>query len=124
MKRPTRIMEIDGVPMSLREYADHVGVPYSRLSRKRYSELSDEQRRKANSRSTANVAVRRGKLQIQPCEKCGASEAEKHHDDYSKPLDVRWLCRGCHMEHHEGPSEKHQEMTLSEVPRETSEAST
>jgi hypothetical protein len=100
MKRPTRIVELNGVPMSLREYADHVGISYSRLSRKKHSELTDEQRAKANSRSTANVAVRRGKLKREPCERCGGLNAEKHHDDYSKPLEVRWLCRECHMEHH------------------------
>lgn len=45
-------------------------------------------------------AMRRGTLLRQPCEKCGAEKAEAHHDDYSKPLDVRWLCHSCHIKWH------------------------
>jgi hypothetical protein len=41
-------------------------------------------------------AIKSGRLIKQPCEECGETEVEAHHDDYSKPLDVRWLC----MEHH------------------------
>jgi len=71
----------------------------TREVRKPYSELSDEQKRRATARSAAKMAVRRGKLVPQPCEACGA-RAEMHHDDYSKPLDVRWLCTTHHRAHH------------------------
>lgn len=39
-------------------------------------------------------------LERKPCEACGAERAEAHHDDYSKPLSVRWLCKRHHAEHH------------------------
>jgi len=44
-------------------------------------------------------ALRNGRLTRKPCEKCGA-RAQAHHDDYSKPLDVRWLCTKHHAEWH------------------------
>lgn len=44
-------------------------------------------------------AIRAGRLIRQPCEKCGG-RAQAHHDDYSKPLDVRWLCTTHHTEWH------------------------
>jgi len=44
-------------------------------------------------------AVRDGKLKKQPCEVCGA-KAHAHHEDYSKPLEVVWLCHAHHMERH------------------------
>lgn len=45
-------------------------------------------------------AIRDGRLVRQPCEVCGESRSEAHHDDYSKPLDVRWLCREHHLAVH------------------------
>lgn len=45
-------------------------------------------------------AVRDGSMCVRPCEICGDKSAEAHHDDYSKPLNVRWLCRQHHVEHH------------------------
>lgn len=40
---------------------------------------------------TAHIRAR--KVPIQPCEVCSTKEnVHKHHDDYSKPLEVRFLC--------------------------------
>ena len=45
-------------------------------------------------------AIRDGKITRQPCEVCGNPKAQAHHDDYGKPLDVRWLCTTHHAEWH------------------------
>jgi len=45
-------------------------------------------------------ALRDGKLKPDNCEICGNPKAQAHHDDYSKPLDVRWLCTTHHAEWH------------------------
>lgn len=39
-------------------------------------------------------------LEKMPCEKCGAFPAEAHHEDYSRPLDVTWLCKSHHSRRH------------------------
>lgn len=41
-------------------------------------------------------AVRDGRLKKLPCEFCAAENVHAHHKDYSKPLDVIWLCAKCH----------------------------
>lgn len=45
-------------------------------------------------------AIDTGRLIAKPCEECGSEVVEAHHDDYSKPLDVRWLCVAHHRQHH------------------------
>ena len=55
---------------------------------------------KASARLAVRNALRRGELLRGPCEDCGDPTSEAHHDDYSKPLSVRWLCRDHHVQHH------------------------
>ena len=61
----------------------------------------EEKKLKRDSRALCNSAIRRGLIVKRPCEICGVEKLiEAHHDDYSKPLDVRWLCKDHHAEHH------------------------
>lgn len=59
--------------------------------------LTGEARRRANARSYLHQYIKRLKVLKQPCEVCGGLNVEAHHEDYSKPLEVRWLCRGKHL---------------------------
>ena len=54
--------------------------------------VSEIERRKGIARSTLHVAIRRGKLSKGPCAVCSAANVHGHHPDYSKPLEVVWLC--------------------------------
>lgn len=62
--------------------------------------LTPAQRFKDNARSKAAYAVKMGRIKREPCETCGDPKSQMHHDDYDKPLEVRWLCTPCHREHH------------------------
>ncbi len=57
-------------------------------------------RMKVSCRNILNQAICEDKVQKKPCEICGDPEVEAHHDDYTKPFDVRWLCRLHHNELH------------------------
>ncbi|TIL43651.1 hypothetical protein [Mesorhizobium sp.] len=45
-------------------------------------------------------ALKRGLVIQEPCEECGALDAEAHHPDYDRPMDVRWFCRRHHKQEH------------------------
>lgn len=50
------------------------------------------------ARSTVKNALRSGAL-VRPdsCARCGVlCKPEASHDDYSRPLDIEWLCKTCH----------------------------
>lgn len=45
-------------------------------------------------------AVKTGKLQKKPCQRCSEIKVQAHHDDYDKPLEVLWLCIPHHKKLH------------------------
>lgn len=80
---------------------------YARANnRRRYDKIreylqSDEQAPKQVARFALNAAVRAGKIKKPTtCERCGEVTRSRrlhgHHADYTKPLDVSWLCALCH----------------------------
>lgn len=74
------------------------GRQVNKLAKRRANERYPEHKW---ARDTVAKAIVAGKLAKQPCEVCGTRKrVQAHHDDYSKPLDVRWLCIKHHKEHH------------------------
>jgi hypothetical protein len=61
---------------------------------------------KYKARSAVGHALRKGSLTRKPCELCGDKKSQAHHEDYSRPLDVIWLCFYCHREAHGRPVER------------------
>ena len=65
---------------------------------KRWRDKPENKKKKA-AHMKVYLAVKTGKIKKYLCEKCG-KKGMAHHDDYSKPLDVQWLCSLHHYEHH------------------------
>lgn len=91
---------------SLSEQARRLGV-----SRQRLHQLRNPEKHRA--RALLYYRVKRGRI-VPPkeCERCGEKKPlHAHHDDYSKPFDVVWVCAKCHSiihPHH---------MTVNETPQ-------
>jgi ribosomal protein S27AE len=56
--------------------------------------------RQAASHQAVQLGLKVGWLTPMVCEQCGKPQTVAHHDDYLKPLDIRWLCRRCHRAWH------------------------
>lgn len=66
----------------------------------------DRHPEKFRARQAVKDAVKAGSLNKPDCcEDCGGEASGKglhgHHTDYSRPLDVRWLCSRCHSATHQ-----------------------
>lgn len=96
--------------------SDHLQLA-RKLKREKFTEIESSEKRKAHHhRKNENYrknfpykvschqkifhAIRKGLLIKLPCVKCGNQKSSAHHNDYTKPLDVIWLCHTCHMDLH------------------------
>jgi hypothetical protein len=82
-------MKRDRTASNRRYHLDYIGRP--------------ESRQKMRARQQCAYAIQTGKLKRLPCEVCGSGKSQAHHSDYSRPLDVRFLCYPCHSAEHFGP---------------------
>ncbi len=73
---------------------------YSRKRKCHRAKLSPEQRIKNRTRNQTRYWVRVGKLKKLPCEVCKDKKSQAHHEDYSKPLQIKWFCYKHHCEVH------------------------
>lgn len=64
------------------------------------SSWRDRNPKKRYAHEQVAYALRIGKIIKQVCEICGSEKSVAHHDDYDKPLEVRWLCQGHHKQWH------------------------
>lgn len=77
---------------------------------------SAEAKNKRQANSAVRGAIVTGTLTRRACERispwggtCGRTPAYAHHEDYSRPLDVVWLCGWCH-------GLRHSELKKSPIP--------
>ncbi len=79
----------------------YANTPEGREARKRArTKWLEDNAIKRSAHIIIGNAVRDGKLIKRPCEECGCKTVHAHHDDYTKPLEVRWLCIPCHNKWH------------------------
>lgn len=82
-----------------KKYNKNLSPEVKRERRERYRLLHPE---KTRAHRLLSTAVRREKIaKPQLCECCRRKRArEAHHHDYSKPLEVLWVCYQCHKDIH------------------------
>ena len=75
-------------------------IKYNEIERNRSKKYNEKYPEKHKAHCLINNSIRDGKFESLPCSICGELKAQAHHDDYSKPLDVIWLCTKHHSERH------------------------
>lgn len=70
-----------------------------KISEKRKSDY-EINKHKHQARAAVQSAIRKGDMERGLCQECGDRKSEAHHPNYSKPLEVVWLCKTHHARVH------------------------
>lgn len=88
-------------------------LPHRKAARRNYTKMFRLKfPQKSRAYSLVQRAVASKRIDRRPCDECGALKSEAHHTDYSRPLDVKWLCAKCHHAKHR----KHDYAALVQLP--------
>lgn len=89
-----------------REFLDPKAMPEPAIALESITQDAEDAAGLAAQRYAAHIAthkaIKSGRL-VRPsqCQKCGSRRGvHAHHEDYAKPLLVRWLCPRCHVAQH------------------------
>lgn len=89
-----RKYNIDRIRAYDRERGNRQSKQYKDQYKKKYPN-------KYKAHTMVNNAIRDKRLFKEPCEVCNCTEKiHAHHDDYAKPLNIRWLCAEHHRQWH------------------------
>lgn len=77
-----------------KEYQRNLSTEVKRENHKKWiNNNRNKYKMMVSAYSKVACALKKGLLQKKPCEICGENKIiHAHHEDYSKPLDVKWLC--------------------------------
>ena len=85
---------------NINEYRKYDVERGNRLTKGYYKKYRKKNPIRYKATNAVNNAIRDKRLSKEPCEVCGEKEVHAHHDDYRKPLNVRWLCPAHHSQLH------------------------
>lgn len=91
------------------EYGTYMNKHYKKswIRTKARLKIDPQFKEKISARKKVGHQLKIGRLSKKPCSMCGNPEVQAHHEDYSKPLDVIWLCRKHHFSIHLQKVAKH-----------------
>jgi len=73
---------------------------HSENGKRHYREYQRQYKERVRAHQMIKRLIIKGIIKKEPCILCGENNSSAHHPDYTKPLEVVWLCQKHHSEKH------------------------